>query len=382
MKSLSKLLIPAILLTVAVVATVLVLFGGEDDKIVTAKFPRTISIYEGSEVRILGVTVGTVDSVTPKGTEVEVVMSYDSEIDVPAEAEAVIIAPSVVGDRFIQLTPAYESGPKLQDGAVLELASTSTPLELDEIYQSLDELTVALGPDGANRSIEGREGALSRLLRTTAENFEGEGEQFNQTIHDLGTLTGTLDNNREELFGAAARLQDFMGTLAENDQTVRDFNQSMASVSEMLAGEREELAASLRNLATAMTAVRGFVEDNEQLLARDIKGLNRIAKILVRQRGALEEILRGAPVALTNLGLTYNPQAGTLDTRANIGELFGNLEDDPANALCNMLGSMDDGGELCNALNTALPRPGALAGQADTHPLHDPTLGGLVEVAP
>lgn len=382
MKSLSKLLIPAVVLTVAVVAVVLLVFGGEDDKYVTAKFPRTVSIYEGSEVRVLGVTVGTVETVTPKGTEVEVRMAYDPEVDVPADARAVIIAPSVVGDRFVQLTPAYESGPKLEDGATLALDRTSTPLELDEIYQSLDELTVALGPDGANRSVEGREGALSRLLRTTAENFEGEGEQFNQTIHDLGTFTGTLDNNREELFGAVARLEDFMSTLAENDQTVRDFNQSMASVSEMLAGEREELAAALKNLGTAMTAVRRFVNDNEELLARDIKGLNRVAKILVRQRGALTEIMRTAPVALSNLGLTYNPQSGTLDTRANLTEVIGNLEDDPANTLCNMLGSLDNGGELCNALDSVLPRPGALTAQTHTPPAHDPTLGGLVEVSP
>ena len=382
MKNLAKLLVPAVVLTLAAVAVVLLVFGGDDEKHLTAKFPRTVSIYEGSEVRILGVAVGEVETVTPSGTEVEVELTYDGDVDVPADAQAVILAPSVVGDRFVQLTPAYESGAKLDDGAVLELDRTSVPLELDEIYQSIDELTVALGPEGANRSVEGREGALSRLLRTTAENFEGQGERFNQTIHDLGTLTGTLDNNREELFGAAARLEDFISTLAENDQTVRDFNTSMANVSEMLAGERQELAAALRNLGTAMTAVRGFVNDNEALLSRDIKGLNRIAKVLVRQRGALDEILRVAPNALANLNLTYNPQAGTLDTRANLTEALGNLEEDPANALCNMLGSLDNGGQLCNALNTALSRPGALREMQGSPPLHDPTLGGLVEVSP
>ena len=64
-------------------------------------------------------------------------------------------------------------------------------------YKSLDELAVALGPQGANS-----EGALSELISTTAENFEGQGEQFNQTIKDLGRLTGTLENNKDELFGS------------------------------------------------------------------------------------------------------------------------------------------------------------------------------------
>src|SRR5699024_8026022 len=110
--------------------------------------------------------------------------------DVPADAKALIVAPSVVGDRFIQLTPAYQGGPKLEDGAELGLKDTSTPLELDQIYKSLDQLTVALGPDGANS-----DGALTDLLSVAADNFDGQGKKFNQTITDLGKLTGTLENN-------------------------------------------------------------------------------------------------------------------------------------------------------------------------------------------
>ena len=69
---------------------------------------------------MLGVPVGAVESVEPAGDVVTVKMYYDAKVDVPADAQAVIIAPSVVGDRFVQLTPAYEGGEKLKDGAVLD----------------------------------------------------------------------------------------------------------------------------------------------------------------------------------------------------------------------------------------------------------------------
>jgi phospholipid/cholesterol/gamma-HCH transport system substrate-binding protein len=372
-----KLIFPLVIL--ALVATVaFVLLRDGDRKHLTASFPRAVSIYEGSDVRILGVTVGKVEEVTPAGTEVDVTMWYDGEVDVPRDAKAVIVAPSVVGDRYVQLTPVYTGGDTLADGAELTSADTSTPLELDEIYQSLDDLTVALGPTGANR-----EGALSELLRTTAENFGGQGKRFNQTIGDLGKLTGTLANNREELFGAAARLQAFISTLAENDETVRQFNESLAGVSDLLADERTELAASLRNLATAMGQVSTFVRDNQDSLRRNIVGLNKVAKILVRQRNALEEVFRVAPVALTNLHHTYNPQAGTLDTRANMGEAIDHVSNDPATFLCGLVGQGDQSGQACNLIKQALPRAGAFA---DSSPVRapdpwDPTLGGLVEVA-
>lgn len=372
-----KLILPLVVLALVATAAV-VLFRDGERKYLTASFPRAVSVFEGSDVRILGVRVGKVEEVTPAGTEVEVTMWYDGEVDVPRDAKAVIVAPSVVGDRFVQLTPVYTGGPKLADGATLTTESTSTPLELDEIYQSLDDLTVALGPTGANR-----EGALSELLRTTAENFGGQGERFNQTIHDLGEFTGTLDNNREELFGAAARLEGFISTLAENDQTVRRFNESMASVSEVLAGERTELAASLKNLATAMGQVSTFVEDNQASLRRNVVGLNKVARILVRQRKALEEVFRVAPVALTNLGHTYNPQSGTLDTRANFDELVNQIGTDPSTLLCGLVSQGDESGQVCDLIRKAVPRAGAFG---DHTPVRapdpwDPTLGGLVEVA-
>ena len=119
---------------------------------------------------MLGVQVGAVDKVTPSGTDVVVEMHYDDSIDIPADAQAVIVSPSIVGDRYIQLTPVYESGPKLADGAVLEDQDTGVPLELDQIYSSLDQLNVALGPNGANKN-----GALSDLLATTADELRWRG---------------------------------------------------------------------------------------------------------------------------------------------------------------------------------------------------------------
>ncbi len=373
-----KLVVPGIVVAL-VVAAALTFLGGEERKTLTALFPRTISVYEGSDVRVLGVPVGTVDSVTPSGTDVVVTMSYDAEVQIPAEAEAVIISPSVVGDRYVQLTPAYTGGEMLADNATLEADRTAVPLELDQIYENLDRLNVALGPNGANRN-----GALSDLLEVTAENFGGQGEQLNQTIQDFGKFSETLSDNREELFSSTRALQGFISTLAKNDSTVRRFNQSLSDVSTVLEGEREELSAALKNLSTALGQVSTFVRDNREILGRNIKGLNRVSKVLVKQRAALDEILTAAPTALNNLALTYNPQAGTLDTRANIQEIGYQVTSDPAAFLCGLVNQADTSGSACGAIEDAFPRAGAFGAlrgkNARWQDQFDPTLGGLVEV--
>ena len=374
MAMLKRAFVPAVI-ALLLVAAAFTMFRGEETKTLTAHFPRTVSVYVGSDVRVLGVPVGQVDSVTPSGTDVVVTMSYDADVKIPDGAKAAIVAPSIVGDRFIQLTPVYTGGEVLADAAVLPEDRTAVPLELDQIYSSLDDLTIALGPTGANR-----DGALSDLLETTAENFGGQGARFHQTIPDFGRLSQSLDDNKDELFGSARKLEGFINTLATKDSTVRRFNQSLSDVSSLLAGERQELSSSLKNLATALGQVSSFVKENKEALGQNISGLDRVSKVLVKRRGELDQILDSAPLALNNLALTYNPEAGTLDTNANIGELVNQIQSDPSTLLCGILGQADKTGSLCDLVKQALPRPAALGRRgSSTPPPFDATLGGLVE---
>jgi phospholipid/cholesterol/gamma-HCH transport system substrate-binding protein len=372
--TIKKLVVPLAILAL-VVAAGFTMFRSEDSKTLTAHFPRTISIYEGSEVKVLGVAIGTVDKVTPSGTDVVVEMHYDPDVDLPADAKAVIVAPSIVGDRYVQITPVYEGGAKLEDSATLQSADTSVPLELDQIYSSLDDLNVALGPEGANK-----DGALSDLLAVTAENFGGQGAQLHQTIQDFSALSQTLDDNKDELFGSARELEGFISTLATNDQTVRQFNQSLSDVSDLLSGEKEELAAALHNLSVGLGDVAKFVRENRDILGKNITHINRVAKVLVKQRAALDETLTNAPVALNNLALTYNPQAGTLDTNANLGELVNQIASDPATLVCGFLSQADKSGQLCDLASQVLKRSAPFGTGTSYGEAFDPTLGGLLEV--
>jgi phospholipid/cholesterol/gamma-HCH transport system substrate-binding protein len=371
MAVLKRVVVPAVLVLL-LVAAAFTMFRSDETKTLTAHFPRTISIYEGSDVRVLGVPVGKVDRVTPSGTDVVVTMHYDADVQVPADAKAAIVAPAIVGDRFVQLTPVYTGGQVLADGATLDEDRTAVPLELDQIYTSIDDLAVALGPTGANK-----EGALSDLLESTAKNFGGQGAKFHQTIEDFGRLSTTLDDNKEELFGSARKLEGFIGTLAENDKTVRRFNDSLADVSSMLSGERQELSEALENLSTALGQVTSFVKENRDALGANITGLNRVSKVLVKRRAELDSILDSAPLALNNLALTYNPEAGTLDTNANLGELVNQVTGKPSELLCGIVGQADKSGALCGLVKQALGR--SAPGGRTSGDRFDPTLGGLVE---
>ena len=301
---------------------------------VTAYFPRTVGIYPGSDVRVLGVRIGEVGKITPEGDRVRVEFTYDAGRKVPADAKAAIINSSVVSDRYVQLLPVYRKGPVLRDGAVIPEKRTAVPVELDRVFDSLHTTAEALGPQGANK-----DGSLSRLLGVSADNLDGQGEHLNQTVQDLSQAVTTLSDGRKDLFGTVRNLQVFTAALAADDKSVRSFDTSLAKVAEQLSGERKDLAAALANLATALGDVSAFVKNNKKSLTSSVDGLSKVTKVLVTQRAALDELLTVAPTGLSNLSNTYNPASGTLDTRNNAQQA-----QDPASLLCSLLKTTGDEG--------------------------------------
>ncbi|MGY1825480.1 MULTISPECIES: MCE family protein [unclassified Blastococcus] len=279
---------------------------------VTAWFGQAVGLYAGSDVRVLGIDVGEITEVRPEGDRVRVEMAIDDDYDIPADANAVVLAPSLVSDRYVQFAPVYDGGPAMRDGAEVPLERTATPVELDAVYGALDELSAALGPTGANA-----DGALSDLIDVGAANLQGTGDDLNRTLTGFSQAVQTLAENRDGLFDSVENLQRFTSALATIDNQVGVFNDNLAAVADLLEGEREDLAAAIQLLSQALGDVAGFVQDNTDLLRTNVDRLADVTLALVQQRDALAEVLDVAPAALGNLSHAYNPDYGTLDTRDN-----------------------------------------------------------------
>ena len=382
-------------LAVVAAAAYLVLRPSTPTHLVVAHFTSTVGIHEGSDVRVLGVKVGEVVRVRPEGRTVRVEMRYDAGTAVPADAQAVVIPPSVVSDRYIQLTPAYADGPVLADGADLPTDRTAVPLELDDVYRALDQFNTALGPNGANSS-----GALRDLVGTAAANLDGNGPNLGATLNGFADTLSTLADGRDDLFGSLTNLEQFVNALARSDQQVRLFNEQLATVSQQLAAEGGDLANALRSLATALADITGFVHDNRELLKTDVAALTDVTTILVKEQRAIVEVLDVAPLALSNLNLAYDAGSGTLDTRDDVMGPY-----DPASYVCSLMVDLVPVAQIpteCTSLAKALNAAHApltkqlakLLGLAPAAPATapqipagaagagDPTLGGLLGVNP
>jgi phospholipid/cholesterol/gamma-HCH transport system substrate-binding protein len=310
----------------------LVKAGGTDTKTVTAHFPRAVSVYKGTEVRILGVPVGTVTDVIPEGNSVRVEMAYDAKYKVPPNAKAVIVTPTLVADRFVQLTPAWDGGGVMADGADIPLPDTAVPVELDRIYASLRDLSVALGPNGVNK-----DGTLDHVLKAGAKALEGNGELGNQMLTQLAAATDTFGRGSENLFATVDQLASFTQVLGANDKLVRAFLKDLAGMSQALVTERDELVRALRSVDRAVGTVESFVKNNRQALVDDVEKLSRVVQTINSEKDSLDTALTAAPLALGNLAVAFNTKTGSIGSRVGVQGTFGR----PDLLLCSIVQQSD-----------------------------------------
>src|SRR4051794_593437 len=191
----------AAVVVVVVAAGVAMAGGSGGSHHITAYFTRTIGLYKGNDVRMLGVRVGKIDSIKVKGPGVEVKMTVAGKYKLPADVGAVIVPPSVVSDRFVQLTPAYTGGAELPTHAVLNTDRTQVPLEFDEIFKNVDQLNRALGPGGANANRP-----LSRLVDVSAAHPQGNRAAMQGALNQFSAKTWTLPRTKNTLFSRATPL--------------------------------------------------------------------------------------------------------------------------------------------------------------------------------
>ena len=328
-KTYSTRLLAAGLAVILLVATFLTLHGGgAGTKHVTAYFDRTVSLYKGSEVRVMGVNIGTVTAVVPEGDRVRVSMEYAGEYKLPAEAKAAIVTPTLTADRFVQIAPAYTGGPQMADNARIALPKTGTPVELDRIYQSLSDLTQALGPNGANKN-----GSLNTLLTAGAKALKGNGKLGNQTLLNLSAAVQTFGDSSGPLFDSVKNMSQLTDTLAANDKFVDGFMGDLTSVSTQLAADRGNLAKALAALARAVGTVRSFVHDNKDMVETDVKQLTRLTGVLARHKDELNTLARIGALGLDNLTIGFDNKTNTQGSRLQTTPNGANL----GNMLCDII---------------------------------------------
>lgn len=319
---------------------------------ITAYFTKTVAIYPGDEVRIAGVKVGTIDSIEPMGTQAKMTLRVNRRISVPADAKAVIVAQNLISARYVQLAPAYESGPKMGDGAVIPLDHTAIPVEWDEVKEQLTRLASELGPDKGMST-----GSVGRFIDSAANALDGNGDKLRQTIAQLSGVGRILADGSGDIVDTISNLQTFVTALRDSNDQIVQFQDRFATLTSVVDDSRSDLDSALKNLSDVVGDTQRFIEGTRDKTAEQIRLLSGVTQTLSDHRLDLENVLHIAPHSIANAVNMFDPRTG-----AASGVFVLNNLSNPVWAICTMMGALEnvtspETGKLCAqyvgpALNT------------------------------
>ncbi len=276
---------------------------------VVAYFPAANALYAGDKVQIMGLRVGAIDKIEPAGDKMRVTFHYQNQYKVPANASAVILNPTLVASRSIQLEPAYKGGPVLADNAVIPVERTQVPVEWDELRNSITNIISKLGP-----TPEQPTGPFGEVIESFADGLAGKSKQINTTLDSLSQALTALNEGRGDFFAVVRSLALFVNALHQDDQQFVGLNQNLAQFTTRLAQSDGDLANAIQQFDSLLSTVRPFLAKNRQVLATDVNNLATVTNTLLQPEplNGLETALHVLPTAASNINQIYHPSHGSV----------------------------------------------------------------------
>lgn len=306
----------------------------EDTITVTAQFDSASGLYEGNVVAVLGMPVGRVTRINPKGGYVEVDFTVDRHVKIPATAQAVTVSTSILTDRQIELTPPYRDGPTLQNHDTIGLPRTKTPIEFSSVLNVLDKVTKSLEGDGHGG------GPIADVLGGGTAVISGNGEKIKAALGELSkALRLSSDGGattREQITTIVKNISTLFDAVAANDTKLREFASTIHQVSQIMADEDLGSGSTGRKLDRLIQRADDLLDANRDNVKQAVGNGNAALKTVADQRRDLAELLDVAPLLADNAYNMIDRANGAVRARFLTDRLI--FDSQYTKEICNLMG--------------------------------------------
>ncbi len=296
----------AVVVAAVVFGTALVGCGGAGGTYtISASFPRAVALYEESAVKVMGIDVGSVTSVEVMDDHVRVEMEIDDAVPLPADVEASIIPLSLIGERNVVLGPPWRPGDdRLGEDAVIPPERTNVPIEPDEALQAITDLAEAIDP-----------ASVRALVSNGADALAGHGGDLNEALRQTADLTTMLAAQDDALIAIAGDVHRLATVLESRQEVLGQLIDQFASVTGVLAEEREAIGTFLTALARLTEEGNALLTRYQVQLPQDLASLARVALTLQVNADSVQQLLRALDGVGAGVVNAYDPTTGGVRLR-------------------------------------------------------------------
>ncbi len=280
-----------------------------------ALFTEAGGIAPGNDVKVSGVTVGTVSDVRLQQGKALVTFNVDGRVRLGSDTTAHIRTGTLLGQRV--LTLESDGRGRLPSGEVIPLSRTGSPYSLTD---ALSEFTAnTKGTDTA---------ALNQSLDTLSTTIDRLAPQLGPTFEGISRISKSLNERNQSLAGLLKSAADVTKVLSDRSQQVNTLILNANELLGVLEQRRYAIVNLLANTSALSQQLSGIVADNEQDLTPALEKLNAVTAMLQRNNDNITKAMAGlAKFQLTqaeavNNGFYYNAFVANLNPAQTLQPFF------------------------------------------------------------
>ena len=297
---------------VIAVLAIVVFTGGGSAATYKLTFETAGQLVNDNSVTVGGRRVGKITDIRLTNNNQAVVTVEIEEPYAPLHegSSATIRATSLSGvaNRYIALSPGPKGAPEIPVGSTLPVENTTTIVDLDQLFNTLDPKTTA---------------GLTKLIRGFGAWYAGRGKDANRAAPYLAPalrattgLVEDLNADQPALRAMVRNTSSVMGTLAAKGPVLTDLVSNTNTTLGAIADENQSLAEALdylpqtlRRANTTFVNLRYALDDVDQLVAATKPVTGDLDTLLTELEPVLQE---GTPV-FANLSKTVSQKGANND---------------------------------------------------------------------
>ncbi|KUI38017.1 mammalian cell entry protein [Mycobacterium sp. IS-1590] len=270
-----------------------------------ALFTEAGGLAPGNDVKVSGMTVGSVSEVSLDKGKALVTFTVDGKVRLGSQTTAHIRTGTLLGERTLALEPAGDD--RVKPLYLIPLSRTSSPYSLTEAVSEFTANTADTDTASINQALDTLSDTIDRIAPQLGPTFDG-----------LSRLSRSLNGRDESLGRLLKSAADVTGVLSERSEQLNTLILNANDLMGVLETRRYAIVSLLANTSVVARQLTGLVHDNEQELAPTLQKLNAVYDMLERNRDNIAKALEGlAKYQVTqgeavNNGFYYNAFVGNL----------------------------------------------------------------------
>ena len=268
------------------------MFNGGSDYRVTATFENAGQLVKGNYIEVAGRPIGKVESITlDENAQARVKMSIDSDFSPLHEGTtAVIRATSLSGiaNRYVEIHPGPNSAPKIEDGGEIHADSTQAPVDLDQLFNTLDPKTrkgLQNIVQGGATQYEGKTAKAAAALRYFSPALSSTSQVARELLLDRQSFQRFVAESARVVSALDERRPDLVALVGNANTTAKAIGDENVALAEALA----LLPPTLRRANTTFVNLRATLDDVTVLVNASKPATKDLARLFTQLRALVTE---------------------------------------------------------------------------------------------